>query len=207
MSNLWKISGKGRSAVYLPELDVPETAIPAKLRRKEEPNLPEVAEMDLVRHYTNLSRKNFSIDTHFYPLGSCTMKYNPKVNEVTAALPGFRNAHPYQGDDLSQGAIELLYNMQNLLTAVSGFEATSLQPAAGAQGELTGILMIRAYHEEKGDLETRRKILIPDSAHGTNPATAAMSGFKAVEIPSDSHGNIDLGLTPNQYFLGTVTDK
>jgi len=192
MSNLWKISGEGRSAVYLPGLDVPETAIPEKIKRKEEPNLPEVAELDLVRHYTNLSRKNFSIDTHFYPLGSCTMKYNPKVNEVTASLPGFRNAHPYQSDKLSQGAIELLYNLQDQLTAISGFEATSLQPAAGAQGELTGILMIRAYHEEKGELETRRKILIPDSAHGTNPATAAMAGFKAVEIPSDSHGNIDL---------------
>ncbi|MDA3811243.1 MAG: aminomethyl-transferring glycine dehydrogenase subunit GcvPB [Spirochaetaceae bacterium] len=192
MSNLWKISGEGRSAVYLPALDVPETAIPASIKRAVEPNLPEVAELDLVRHYTNLSRKNFSIDTHFYPLGSCTMKYNPKVNEVVAALPGFRNAHPYQGDDLSQGANELLYNMQNLLTAVSGFEATSLQPAAGAQGELTGILMIRKYHEEKGELEVRRKILIPDSAHGTNPATAAMSGFDAIEIPSDSHGNIDL---------------
>lgn len=192
MSNLWKISGKGRSAVSLPELDVPETAIPAELKRKEEPNLPEVAEMDLVRHYTNLSRKNFSIDTHFYPLGSCTMKYNPKVNEVTAAMPGFRNAHPYQGDDLSQGAIELLYRMQEQLSAVSGFEATSLQPAAGAQGELTGILMVRKYHEENGDLENRRKILIPDSAHGTNPATAAMAGFKPKEIPSDKKGNIDL---------------
>jgi len=192
MSNLWKISGEGRSAVYLPGLDVPETPIPAELRRKEEPNLPEVAEMDLVRHYTNLSRKNFSIDTHFYPLGSCTMKYNPKVNEVTAALPGFRNAHPYQGDDLSQGAIELLYRMQEQLSAISGFEMTSLQPAAGAQGELTGILMIRKYHEERGDLEKRKKILIPDSAHGTNPATATMAGFTAKEIPSDKKGNIDL---------------
>jgi len=198
MSNLWKISGEGRSAVYLPELDVPETTIPTELRRKEEPDLPEVAEMDLVRHYTNLSRQNFSIDTHFYPLGSCTMKYNPKVNEVTAALPGFRNAHPYQGDDLSQGAIELLFKMQNQLTAVSGFEATSLQPAAGAQGELTGILMIRKYHQENGDLESRTKILIPDSAHGTNPATAAMAGFKAVEIPSDDNGNIDLEALKNE---------
>ncbi len=198
MSNLWKISGEGRSAVYLPELDVPETAVPQKLRRKEEPKLPEVAEMDLVRHYTNLSRKNFSIDTHFYPLGSCTMKYNPKVNEVTASLPGFRNAHPYQGDKHSQGAIELLYNLQNQLSAVSGFDETSLQPAAGAQGELTGILMIRKYHKEKGDLELRNKILIPDSAHGTNPATAAMAGFKAVEIPSDDHGNIDLAALKNE---------
>lgn len=198
MSNLWKISGEGRSAVYLPELDVPETVIPQKLRRKEEPELPEVAEMDLVRHYTNLSRKNFSIDTHFYPLGSCTMKYNPKVNEVTASLPGFRNAHPYQGDEHSQGIIKLLYNMQNLLNAVSGFDATSLQPAAGAQGELTGILMIRKYHKENGELEKRDKILIPDSAHGTNPATAAMAGFKAVEIPSDDHGNIDLAALKNE---------
>ena len=192
MSNLWKISGEGRSAVYLPNLDVPETAIPQSIKRKEEPKLPEVAEMDLVRHYTNLSRKNFSIDTHFYPLGSCTMKYNPKVNEVAASLSGFHKAHPYQTDELSQGAIELLYNMQNQLTAISGFEETSLQPAAGAQGELTGILMIRKHHEANGELERRRKILIPDSAHGTNPATAAMSGFDAVEIPSDSHGNIDL---------------
>ena len=192
MSNLWKISGEGRSAVYLPEFDVPQTAIPESVRRAEEPNLPEVAELDLVRHYTNLSRKNFSIDTHFYPLGSCTMKYNPKINEVTASLPGFRNAHPYQGEDLSQGAIELLYNMQKDLGAISGFEKVSLQPAAGAHGELTGILMIRAYHEENGELEKRRKILIPDSAHGTNPATATMAGFASVEIPSDSHGNIDL---------------
>jgi glycine dehydrogenase subunit 2 len=198
MSNLWKISGEGRSAVSLPELDVPESVIPDSLIRAEEPNLPEIAELDLVRHYTNLSRKNFSIDTHFYPLGSCTMKYNPKVNEVTAGLSGFRNAHPYQGEHLSQGAIELLYRMQNQLSAVSGFEATSLQPAAGAQGELTGILMIRKYHEEKGELEIRRKILIPDSAHGTNPATAAMAGFKAVEIPSDKQGNIDLKALKSQ---------
>ncbi len=130
MSNLWKISGEGRSAVYLPELDVPQSAIPENIKRKTAPDLPEVAEMDLVRHYTNLSRKNFSIDTHFYPLGSCTMKYNPRINEVTSSLPGFRNAHPYQGEDLSQGAVELLYNMQNQLGAIAGFESVSLQPAA-----------------------------------------------------------------------------
>ncbi len=192
MSNLWQISGKGRSAVYLPELDVPETVIPDSIKRKKEPDLPEVGEMDLVRHYTNLSRKNYSIDTHFYPLGSCTMKYNPRVNEVTAAMAGFRNAHPYQGEDFSQGAIELLYNMQNHLGAIAGFESVSLQPAAGAHGELTGVLMIRAYHRERGELDQRRKILIPDSAHGTNPATATMAGFKSVEIPSDKNGNIDL---------------
>ena len=198
MTNIWQIGSEGRSAVYLPKLDVPETPIPNELKRVQDPQLPEVAELDLIRHYTNLSRKNFSIDTHFYPLGSCTMKYNPKVNEVTASMAGFRKAHPYQGEELSQGAIEVLYNMQKQLGAISGFESVSLQPAAGAQGELTGILMIRAFHESRGELEKRRKILIPDSAHGTNPATVTMAGFDSVEIPSDSHGNIDLTALKDQ---------
>ncbi|MFP4566840.1 MAG: aminomethyl-transferring glycine dehydrogenase subunit GcvPB [Spirochaetaceae bacterium] len=195
---IWDISRPGRNTRSLPPLDVPETPLPDAMTRNAEAEgtpdplpLPDVSELDLVRHYTRLSQANFSIDTHFYPLGSCTMKYNPKVHETAAALPGLVDQHPQQPPDLSQGSLELLYRLQNLLAEISGYKGVSLQPAAGAQGELTGVLMIRAYHLSRGD--TRRKnILIPDSAHGTNPATVTMAGYSAVELPSDSNGNVDL---------------
>ena len=159
--------------------------------RAKAPDLPEVAEVDLVRHFIGLSRRNFGVDNGFYPLGSCTMKYNPKINEDTARLPGFANLHPLQPIETTQGALVLMFQMQEWLKEISGFDAVSLQPAAGAHGELTGVLIIRAYHRDRGDTK-RVKMLIPDSAHGTNPATSAMSGLKVVQIPSDARGNVDL---------------
>ncbi len=187
---LFEISRPGRRAVRLPENEVPETEIPAGLRR-EKLTLPELSELEVVRYFTRLSQLNFSIDTNFYPLGSCTMKYNPKLNEATSALEGFAGHHPLTPMKFSQGSLELLYRLQAQLSDISGFAQTSLQPAAGAQGELTGVLMIRAYHTLRGDTK-RRKMLIPDSAHGTNPATVTMAGYEAVEIPSDAEGNVDL---------------
>ncbi|MGE3909729.1 MAG: aminomethyl-transferring glycine dehydrogenase subunit GcvPB [Chloroflexota bacterium] len=164
--------------------------LPAELLR-DELKLPELGELDVVRHFTHLSSMNFSIDNSFYPLGSCTMKYNPKVNEDIARLPGFAGLHPYQPEETVQGALQVMLELQNLLCAISGFEAITLQPAAGAQAELCGMLLIRAYHRSRGDTK-RTKVLIPDSAHGTNPATAAMCGYTTVSIPTDAHGNVDL---------------
>jgi glycine dehydrogenase subunit 2 len=158
---------------------------------REELPLPELAELDVVRHFVRLSQLNHSIDTGFYPLGSCTMKYNPKVNEDTARLPGFAFTHPLQAQETVQGNLALMYALQDWLMEVGGFAGVSLQPAAGAHGELTGILMIQAYHRDRGDAQ-RTKILVPDSAHGTNPATTTMSGMHVVEIPSDERGNVDL---------------
>jgi glycine dehydrogenase subunit 2 len=164
--------------------------LPAELLR-DELALPELGELDVVRHFTHLSSFNFSIDTGFYPLGSCTMKYNPKVDEDVARLPGFSQLHPYQPEASVQGALEVMLELQQLLAAITGFDAVTLQPAAGAQAELCGMLLIRAYHRERGDAG-RTKVLIPDSAHGTNPATAAMCGYSTVAIPTDRHGNVDL---------------
>ncbi|MCC6177816.1 MAG: aminomethyl-transferring glycine dehydrogenase subunit GcvPB [Chloroflexi bacterium] len=164
--------------------------LPAGLLR-EELRLPEIAELDLVRHFTHLSELNASVDNAFYPLGSCTMKYNPKVNEDVARLPGFANIHPYQPEETVQGALEAMLQLRKLLAAITGFDAVTLQPAAGAQAELCGMLLIRAYHRARGD-DRRTKVLIPDSAHGTNPATAAMCGYTTVAIPTDAHGNVDL---------------
>jgi glycine dehydrogenase subunit 2 len=188
---LFEISSPGRKAVFLPELDVPETDLPQELLREDLP-LPEVSEVDLVRHYVHLSQMNHAVDTGFYPLGSCTMKYNPKVNEEAAKLPGFTRTHPYQDHCTVQGNLRLMYELQEFLKEIGGFAGVSLQPAAGAHGEFTGILMMRAYHEERGDIQ-RTKVLIPDSAHGTNPASSAMSGYQVVEIKSDGRGNVDLG--------------
>jgi len=190
---LYEITREGRRAVRMPAPDVPQTELPAALLRDEADTLPlpEVSEQDVVRHYTRLSHANMAIDTAFYPLGSCTMKYNPKVNEVAASNPGFASAHPLAREKDSQGALTVMYRLQHMLAEIAGFRAVSLQPAAGAQGELTGILMIRAYHESRGDT-ARTKILVPDSAHGTNPATVTMAGYQAVEIPSDASGNVDL---------------
>jgi glycine dehydrogenase subunit 2 len=169
---------------------VPRADLPEELVRDELP-LPEVSEPDLVRHYTNLSQLNHGVDTGFYPLGSCTMKYNPKINEEIARLPGFVHLHPYQDEETVQGAMFLMYELQEFLKEIGGFVGVSLQPAAGAHGELTGVLMMRAYHHERGDTE-RNVVLVPDSAHGTNPASTSMAGLEVVEVPSDERGNVDL---------------
>lgn len=189
---LCDLSVSGRIGFRFPECDVPQEPLPTPLQRKELP-LPELYEADVVRHYTRLSQLNYGIDLGFYPLGSCTMKYNPKINEETCRLQGFTSVHPLQPIETVQGSLVLMYEMQEFLKEIGGFAAVSLQPAAGAHGELTGVLIIRAYHASRGDTK-RIKILIPDSAHGTNPATSSMSGMQVVEIKSDKRGNIDLDL-------------
>jgi len=166
--------------------------LPASVLRSEAPRLPEVSELELLRHYNRLAHLNQAIDLNFYPLGSCTMKYNPKVNEWAAALPGLAGSHPLDPEGVSQGSLELMWLLGELLKEISGFPAVSLQPAAGAHGELTGMLMTRAYHRANGEGEQRRKVLVPDSAHGTNPATATMVGYETVTIPSNERGGIDL---------------
>lgn len=187
---LCEMSVPGRVGFRFPDVDVPREPLPEAFIRTDLP-LPELSEMDVIRHYTRLSQLNHGIDTGFYPLGSCTMKYNPKVNEETARLPGFAFVHPLQPIETSQGCLALMFSLQEWLKEIGGFAGVTLQPAAGAQGELTGVLIIRAYHESRGQTQ-RTKILIPDSAHGTNPATSAMSGMNVVEIKSDGRGNIDL---------------
>jgi glycine dehydrogenase subunit 2 len=187
---IYELSSPGREGVSLPEVDVPVTALPKGLTRQELP-LPELSEMDVVRHFVHLSQLNHGVDIGFYPLGSCTMKYNPKVNEDTARLPGFAFSHPLQDPETAQGNLAMMYSLQEWLAEIGGFAGVTLQPAAGAHGEFTGILIIRAYHQDRGDAK-RIKILVPDSAHGTNPASTTMSGFEAVEIPSDARGNVDL---------------
>ncbi|HZK09724.1 MAG TPA: aminomethyl-transferring glycine dehydrogenase subunit GcvPB [Clostridia bacterium] len=189
---IFENSVPGKFAYSLPDLDVPEidlTSLDTPLR--EELDLPEVSEGDLVRHYVNISTKNFSIDKGFYPLGSCTMKYNPKINEDIARIPGLSKLHPYQPESTVQGSLELLYELQEYLAEISGMDTMTLQPAAGAHGELVGLMIIKRYHELRGD-HHRRKIILPDSAHGTNPATTAMAGFELVEIPSDEDGSVDV---------------
>lgn len=166
-------------------------AIPAHLRRKQRPLLPEVSELQVVRHYTRLSQKNFSIDTHFYPLGSCTMKYNPRACNGAALLPGFRNRHPLAPESMGQGYLACLYELQEMLKDVTGMRGVSLTPMAGSQGEFAGVAMIRAYHDARGDT-ARSEILVPDAAHGTNPATAVMCGYTVREIPTDRNGDVDL---------------
>lgn len=192
---IFEKSRPGRRAFSLPPLDVPEQPVeallPAHLLRRQPASLPEVSEPELLRHYVRLSQLNYSVDTGFYPLGSCTMKYNPKLNERAAALDGFRHVHPLQPEETVQGLLQLMVELAEALKTITGLAAVSLQPAAGAHGELTGILMIRAYHLDRGEPQ-RRKILIPDSAHGTNPASAAMAGFDVVTIRSNSAGRIDL---------------
>lgn len=193
---IFEISTPGRQSISLPKNDVPEydlsKDLPDHLNRKEKARLPEVSELQLLRHYTLLSNKNFGVETGFYPLGSCTMKYNPKVNEEIAAFDGFANIHPLQDPKTVQGALELLYNLKEMLKDITGMDEMTLQPCAGAHGELTGMLTIKAYHEHNGELDQRRNILIPDSAHGTNPASAAICGFNTIEIKSTEDGYIDL---------------
>jgi glycine dehydrogenase subunit 2 len=167
------------------------SSIPEQFRRKSRPALPEVSEMQVVRHYTRLSQKNFSIDTHFYPLGSCTMKYNPRSCHTLSMLPGFLNRHPEAPDSHSQGFLACIYDLQEMLKEVTGMRAVSLSPAAGSQGEFAGVAMIKAYHDARGDAE-RNEILVPDAAHGTNPASAVMCGYKVREIPTGEDGDIDV---------------
>ncbi len=184
----------GRKGYSLPELDVPDVSLDdcldRKLLRKEAPLLPEVSEVDVVRHFTSLSKKNYGVDSGIYPLGSCTMKYNPKINEDVARLPELVNLHPYQEEELVQGSLEILYELKQYLAEISGMDEVTLQPASGAHGELTGLLVIKKYFEEKG--EKRTKVIVPDSAHGTNPASAAMAGYKVIEIASNEKGMIDI---------------
>jgi glycine dehydrogenase subunit 2 len=181
----------GRVGAVLPPLDVPAQPLPAASLLRAELVLPEVSEPEVVQYFTALSRLNYSIDTHFYPLGSCTMKYNPKVNDEMAFLPGFADSHPLQPPEVSQGALELLWRLQGFLAEITGLTGVSLATLAGAHGELAGMLMVRAYHQDRGD-GRRRKVAIPDSAHGTNPASAAMAGFEVVDLASDLEGNVSL---------------
>jgi glycine dehydrogenase subunit 2 len=189
---LFEISHPGRRTHLLPECDVPpaRAPLPADALADTPPPLPEVGEIDLVRHFVNLSTRNMSIDTNFYPLGSCTMKYNPKRHERLAALPGLANLHPLQSDESCQGVLQILWELQNILAEIAGLDAVSLQPAAGAQGELTALLVAAAYFRDRGEKRTR--VLIPDSAHGTNPASAAIAGFEAVTVKSNARGLVDL---------------
>ncbi len=187
---VYELSVPDRHGVDLPAPDVPPAPLPADMLRPD-CELPELSEVDVVRHYLALSQRNFGVDTGFYPLGSCTMKYNPKINEEIARLPAFAETHPLQDPQTVQGNLALMFELQQWLAEIGGFAAVSLQPSAGAHGEFTGLLMIRAYHRDRGDLK-RTRILIPDSAHGTNPASTTMAGFMAVELPSDARGNADL---------------
>jgi glycine dehydrogenase subunit 2 len=182
--------GRGGGKIPHPPADALDR-IPTTARRATAPALPEMNEPDVVRHYVNLSQLNFAVDTGFYPLGSCTMKFNPKLNEWAARLPGFANLHPLVPDEVAQGTLQLLWELEGALASISGMRAVTLQPAAGAQGELTGILMIRAFHRDRGDVE-RDEVLVPDSSHGTNPATASMAGFRTITIPSAVDGGIDV---------------
>lgn len=192
---IFERSTPGRRGYRLPELDVPEVPVsqllPKEYLRTEPAELPEVSELEVVRHYTQLSRLNHGVDVGFYPLGSCTMKYNPRVHEDVTSLPGLAAIHPYQPESSVQGALELMYKLGEYLATISGLEATTLQPAAGAHGELTGLMVIKAFHAHNGESQ-RNEMLIPDSAHGTNPASSAMVGYKVVEVPSDERGGVDV---------------
>lgn len=192
---IFELSKPGRVAYSLPEMDVDcvdvDELLPQEYIRKNDPDLPEVSELDLMRHYTALSRRNHGVDSGFYPLGSCTMKYNPKINENIARLDGFAHIHPLQDESTVQGALELMYDLQEHLAEITGMDAVTLQPAAGAHGEWTGLMMIRAYHEARGDVK-RTKVIVPDSAHGTNPASATVAGFETITVKSNEYGLVDL---------------
>jgi glycine dehydrogenase subunit 2 len=189
---IFEKSQSGRRGGELPRYDIPPVKVPDDLRRETAPRLPELAEPEIVRHFTELSTRNFGIDTGFYPLGSCTMKYNPRVNERLAMLPGFRDLHPYQDEDGIQGALELMWRLQEALIEVSGLHACSLQPAAGSQGELTGLMLMRAYFADRGEAEQRDTIITADTAHGTNPASVTMAGYKLAKVETDARGNVDV---------------
>ena len=191
MKLLFERSRPGRGSVLLPPCDVPEVTYDQALLRGQAPRLPEIAEVDLGRHYTELAKQTHGVNDGFYPLGSCTMKYNPRINEEAAAQPGFTQLHPLQPVETVQGALEVLYTAEQLLCEITGMDGMSFQPAAGAHGEYTGLLLIRKYHQSRGD-SARTKILVPDAAHGTNPASATMAGFQVVSIPSNPQGGVDL---------------
>ncbi|WP_272508254.1 MULTISPECIES: aminomethyl-transferring glycine dehydrogenase subunit GcvPB [Paenisporosarcina] len=192
---IFEMTKEGRVGYSLPELDIPEvdlsTLLPEGLLREEAAELPEVSELDIMRHYTALSKRNHGVDSGFYPLGSCTMKYNPKINESVARFPGFANIHPLQDEETVQGAMELMYDLQEHLIEITGMDDLTLQPAAGAHGEWTALMMIRAFHEANGDTQ-RTKVIVPDSAHGTNPASATVAGFDTITVKSDENGLVDL---------------
>jgi len=188
---IFEFSRAGRRARAQAPAAAAAADVPEALRRRERPRLPEVSELDTVRHYTRLSQRNYSIDTHFYPLGSCTMKYNPRACNTLAMLPGFLGRHPLAPDSTGQGFLACLWELQEILKAVTGMKGVSLTPMAGAQGEFAGVAMIRAYHRARGD-EHRDEIIVPDAAHGTNPATATMCGCKAIEVPTGPSGDVDL---------------
>ncbi|MFJ7828770.1 aminomethyl-transferring glycine dehydrogenase subunit GcvPB [Peribacillus sp. NPDC097284] len=194
-SLIFEISTAGRIGYSLPEMDVADTPLeeilPVEYIRTEEAELPEVSELDIMRHYTALSKRNHGVDSGFYPLGSCTMKYNPKINENVARYNGFAHIHPYQDPETVQGALELLFDLQEHLTEITGMDQVTLQPAAGAHGEWTGLMMIRAFHEANGDVK-RTKVIVPDSAHGTNPASATVAGLETITVKSNEFGLVDL---------------
>lgn len=191
---IFEISRPGRVGYRLPKNKIASSSLqglPSNLRRENKAALPEVSELDVVRHYTNISTKNFGVDTGFYPLGSCTMKYNPKINEEIAAMPQFASIHPLQSEESVQGALEVYYNLQQSLAEIAGLGEFTLNPFAGAHGELTGLMVMREYHNQRGDTK-RRKVIVPDSAHGTNPASAMVSGMEVVEVKSKPNGSIDV---------------
>src|SRR5699024_681629 len=192
---IFERSKKGRVSSNLPSLDVPEVSleedIDSSYIRQTPADLPEISELELIRHYTALSNRNFGIDSGFYPLGSCTMKYNPKVNEDVARLDGFTHIHPYQDPDTVQGAMEMMYDLQVSLKELTGMDEVSLQTAAGAHGEWTALMMIRAFHEANGDYN-RTKVIVPDSAHGTNPASVSVAGLDSVTVKTDERGLVDI---------------
>jgi glycine dehydrogenase subunit 2 len=187
---IYEKSRAGRRGGRIPDPGVETAEVPAALARSQPPRLPELAEPELVRHYTELSTRTFGIDTGFYPLGSCTMKYNPRINERAVGLPGFADLHPHQEDEGAQGALELMWRLQEMLAEVVGLDAVTLQPAAGSQGELTGLTLMRAYFADRG--EDRTEVIIPDTAHGTNPASVAMAGYTLVRVKTDMRGNVDV---------------
>ena len=192
---IFELSQESRTGFSLPEFDIPESdvddMIGEEFVRTKDAELPEVSELQIMRHYTALSKRNHGVDSGFYPLGSCTMKYNPKMNEDVARLTGFSHIHPYQAPETVQGALGLMYDLQESLVNITGMNTVTLQPAAGAHGEWTGLMMIRAFHEANGDFD-RTKVIVPDSAHGTNPASATVAGFEAVTVKSDERGLVDL---------------
>ena len=192
MKLIYERSAPGRRGLAVPDRGLPVPEVPAALRRRVAPRLPELSEPEVVRHFTELSTRNFGVDSGFYPLGSCTMKHNPRVNERVAALPGFRDLHPLVPDEAAQGALELEWRLAQILAEVTGLPAVSLQPAAGSQGELTGLLMMHAYFAARGEDELRTRIVIPDTAHGTNPASVAMTGIELTNVKTDARGNVDL---------------
>jgi glycine dehydrogenase subunit 2 len=189
---IFEKSRPGRRAAAVPRPDLPVPDVPEELRRRQPPRLPELAEPEIVRHFTALADRTFGVDTGFYPLGSCTMKHNPRVNERVVALPGFRDLHPLQEEEGAQGALELMWRLQEILAEVCGLDAVTLQPAAGSQGELTGLMLMRAYFADRGEGERRRNVITADTAHGTNPASVTMAGYQLQKVETDTRGNLDL---------------